>query len=146
MIGTIAHSMQEHGKSFSTPFLVIGAVNISLYLVFYLVLKVHEMRNNSFGTSDSLRWISPTFSFLVLSVAIILACFSGSFYLGKHQSRNHTPEESRNKNELCSYMDFFDNHDMWHFLSASSLFLAFIFLLSIDDDLLCTPRSMINVF
>ena len=52
----------------------------------------------------------------------------------------------RNMNELCQFMDFFDNHDMWHFLSATSLFLAFIFLLTIDDDLLLTDRTKIIVF
>jgi hypothetical protein len=43
-------------------------------------------------------------------------------------------------------LDFFDNHDMWHFFSATALFLAFIFLLTIDDDLLLTDRDKIEVF
>ena len=49
-------------------------------------------------------------------------------------------------NVPCSYMDFFDNHDMWHFFSATALFLAFIFLLTIDDDLLLEQRKKIDVF
>ena len=49
-------------------------------------------------------------------------------------------------NELCQYMDFFDNHDMWHFLSSAALFLAFVFLLTIDDDLLLVDRDKIEVF
>ena len=53
---------------------------------------------------------------------------------------------SRNMNEPCMYMDFFDNHDMWHFFSATALFLAFIFLLTIDDDLLLEERKNIKVF
>ena len=52
----------------------------------------------------------------------------------------------RNMNEPCIYMDFFDNHDMWHFFSATALFLAFIFLLTIDDDLLLEERKNIKVF
>ena len=52
----------------------------------------------------------------------------------------------RNMNEPCMYMDFFDNHDMWHFFSATALFLAFIFLLTIDDDLLLEERKNIKVF
>ena len=43
-------------------------------------------------------------------------------------------------------MDFFDNHDMWHFFSASALFLTFIFLLTIDDDTLSLDRGQIRVF
>ena len=41
---------------------------------------------------------------------------------------------------------FYDNHDIWHMLSASSLFLAFMGLLTWDDDLLATPRDKIPVF
>ena len=52
----------------------------------------------------------------------------------------------RNMNVPCSYMNFFDNHDMWHFFSATALFLAFIFLLTIDDDLLLEQRKKIDVF
>ena len=52
----------------------------------------------------------------------------------------------RNMNELCQYMNFFDNHDMWHFLSATSLFLNFMMLLTIDDDLHLKPREQIPVF
>ena len=52
----------------------------------------------------------------------------------------------RDKNELCNVMDFFDNHDMWHFFSATALFISFIFLLTIDDDLLLTDRDKIEVF
>ncbi len=52
----------------------------------------------------------------------------------------------RNLNEPCNWMDFFDNHDMWHFFSATALFLAFIGLLTIDDDLLYVDRDKIRVF
>jgi len=147
MVGTIIRCLEDHGRSLSTPFLVIGAVNIFLYLMFYLVLKAYETYEMLKKPSTSrYRLVSPIFCFIILILAIIMAFMAGKFYINKHQSRNHTPEESRDKNEQCSYMDFFDNHDMWHFLSASSLFLAFIFLLSIDDDLLCTPRANIDVF
>jgi hypothetical protein len=49
-------------------------------------------------------------------------------------------------NEVCEWLDFFDNHDMWHFVSATALFDAFIFLLTIDDDLLDTPWNNIMGF
>ena len=64
----------------------------------------------------------------------------------RHQSRSGTPAESRNKNEPCSFLDFYDNHDMWHFTSATALFFAFIFLLTVDDDLLEVERKDIRVF
>ena len=42
--------------------------------------------------------------------------------------------------------NFSDNHDIWHFLSAASLFLGFMTLLTIDDDLENRPRETIPVF
>ena len=49
-------------------------------------------------------------------------------------------------NELCQYMDFFDNHDMWHFFSAAGLFFLFMFILTIEDYNKEKPRNRIPVF
>lgn len=43
-------------------------------------------------------------------------------------------------------MDFYDNHDIWHFLSAISLYLSFMVLLTLDDDVSNKPTSAIPVF
>ena len=37
-----------------------------------------------------------------------------------------TPAESREKNRECVLLDFFDDHDIWHFLSATALFFSFL--------------------
>ena len=37
-----------------------------------------------------------------------------------------TPSESRALNKPCLVMSFYDSHDVWHFLSAGALFLAFM--------------------
>lgn len=34
-----------------------------------------------------------------------------------------TPEKSRNLNQECAYLGFFDYHDMWHFLSSHALLM-----------------------
>ena len=39
-----------------------------------------------------------------------------------------------------------DNHDLWHFFSAAGIFMAFLALLTVDDDLLATERNLIEVF
>ena len=41
---------------------------------------------------------------------------------------------------------FSDNHDLWHFFSAAGVFMAFLALLTVDDDLLATEREDIEVF
>ena len=46
----------------------------------------------------------------------------------------------------CELFHFYDKHDIWHFLSATSLFLNFMMLLTIDDDLHLKPREQIPVF
>jgi hypothetical protein len=84
--------------------------------------------------------------FVFLLLTLIVGLLAGVFYSLKLQSCNLTPPESRDRNQLCSFGDFFDNHDMWHFLSSTSLFLAFIFLLTIDDDLFMAKRTYIQVF
>jgi len=53
--------------------------------------------------------------------------------------------ESRNLNEECMFMDFFDNHDLWHFFSGAMLFVAFLTLLVVDDNLMFKPRKDIPV-
>ncbi|NP_001099012.1 Sid-1-related A precursor [Tribolium castaneum] len=57
-----------------------------------------------------------------------------------------TPAESRQWNQECIVMSFYDKHDVWHLLSAPALYLTFMFLLSLDDDLVDIKREEITVF
>ena len=50
------------------------------------------------------------------------------------------------QNADCRFLDFYDGHDLWHFFSAAGIFMAFLALLTVDDDLLDVPRSKIDVF
>ena len=47
---------------------------------------------------------------------------------------------------MAHHSYFSDNHDLWHFFSAAGVFMAFLALLTVDDDLLWTERSEIEVF
>merc|ERR1712083_664572 len=75
-------------------------------------------------------------SYILFSAALFFALVAAGFYANKHQSRNLSPSQSREKNAECKFLDFYDNHDLWHFFSSLALFLAFTGLLTIDDDLL----------
>ena len=77
-----------------------------------------------------------------------------------------TPAMSRRLNSECILLDFFDGHDVWHFLSSMALFFGFMVsptslrspglscfmqvslqvLLTLDDDLDSVPRREIKVF
>ena len=37
-----------------------------------------------------------------------------------------SPAESREGNKDCRILNFYDDHDLWHFLSAMAMFFSFI--------------------
>ena len=41
-------------------------------------------------------------------------------------------------------MNFYDYHDIWHMLSSLGLFWTSCMLLTLDDDLINTPRKSIR--
>lgn len=89
-------------------------------------------------------FVSQGPAFTVL--AMVFGALAVGFYANRAQSRNLSPAESRNLNSECIFLDFFDSHDVWHFFSASAVFMVFLGLLVIDDDLLTQPRHRIRVF
>ena len=78
--------------------------------------------------------------------ALILSIIAIIFYKGRSANRNLTPAQSRELNSECVFMDFYDKHDLWHFFSAAAVFMAFLALLTIDDDIMFVPREDIDVF
>ena len=61
-----------------------------------------------------------------LVVKIIETVFFFDFRLNLHSLFQKTPAESRQLNKDCILLDFYDNHDIWHFLSASAMFCTFM--------------------
>ena len=49
-------------------------------------------------------------------------------------------------NRDCIWLNFYDRHDIWHFLGSAGLFFAFMFILTIDDDVRFTKRKDIAIF
>lgn len=75
-------------------------------------------------------------------------CWAGSlyFFINKSISWKLTPAQSKMYNQKCKIFDFYDNHDIWHFGSATAMFFSFMVLLTLDDDLIYVHRSKIPVF
>lgn len=113
-------------------------------------------------------WVQPGV-YLVLSG--VLWTWALSYFGDEVTLWERSPAESRARNEDCVFLGFYDSHDVWHFLSSAALFssmmvrllneihdmtvsnknLKFVFsnsqtLLTIDDDLIETPKSEIPVF
>lgn len=57
-----------------------------------------------------------------------------------------TPAQSESMNEPCVLFDYFDVHDLWHFVSSVALFLHQLIMFLIDSDLSQVPRREIAAF
>ena len=53
------------------------------------------------------------------------------------------PAKSRDGNRKCMLFDFFDSHDVWHFLSAMSMFFGFMVSLWVH---LCSVCNLIPLY
>lgn len=71
---------------------------------------------------------------------------SSVFFLNNSTQWAVTPAESKQLNNECLLMDFYDQHDIWHMLSAPALLFSFMLLLCIDDDLTDKEKDEIEVF
>lgn len=121
-------------SSFGSYLLAIFMANLMLYTIFYIVMK--------FLCGEKLL-LQPA-AYLILATL----GWGSSLYFFFHKSISWavTPAESRSFNQPCQIMNFYDKHDIWHFLSAFSMFFSFMTLLTLDDDLVHVSRSKIPVF
>ncbi|XP_070549029.1 SID1 transmembrane family member 1-like isoform X2 [Ptychodera flava] len=119
---------------FASYLLAIFILNSMLYLAFYIIMKLR------FGERIVLR----AFVFILLTVGLWAAALF--FFLQGLAQWDKTPAVSREGNRDCILFDFYDHHDIWHFLSACAMFFSFMTLLTLDDDLDETPRTKIPVF
>lgn len=119
---------------FASYLLGIFIGNLLLYSTFYIIMKIRYKER-----------IHP-----LAIVCIIMACivwgFALYFFFFHLTSWQLTPANSRAGNQKCMVLDFYDAHDVWHFLSATSMFFSFLILLTLDDDLFSVRRDHIPVF
>nr|XP_015197233.1 PREDICTED: SID1 transmembrane family member 1 isoform X1 [Lepisosteus oculatus] len=121
-------------KDFASYLLGIFICNLLLYLTFYIIMKLRS--------SESLRPI-PLFCIVATAVMWVAALY---FFLQNLTSWEESPAQSREQNRPCVLLHFFDDHDIWHFLSAAAMFFSFLVLLTLDDDLDYVRRDTIPVF
>nr|BAH22348.1 SID-1 related B [Schistosoma japonicum] len=128
------YGIVKRPRDFSTFLLSIFMINLLMYTFFYVIMKLRHRER---------------FQMLSL-VYILLACVSWGcaiyFYLTRTTTWEVTPAKSRALNQPCVLLDFYDAHDVWHFLSSVSMFFSFMLLMYLDDDLSKRPRNQIFVF
>ncbi|XP_018649472.1 hypothetical protein Smp_152020 [Schistosoma mansoni] len=132
---TIAgYGIVKRPRDFSTFLLSIFMINLLMYTFFYAIMKLRHRER---------------FQMLSL-VYILLTCVSWGcatyFYFHRTTTWEVTPARSRALNQPCVLLDFYDAHDVWHFLSSISMFFSFMLIMYVDDDLSKRPRNQIFVF
>ncbi|XP_032069056.1 SID1 transmembrane family member 1 isoform X2 [Thamnophis elegans] len=121
-------------RDFASYMLGIFICNLLLYLAFYVIMKLRSSEK-----------LLPFPLFCIVATAVVWAA-ALYFFFQNPSSWEETPAQSREKNRPCIVLGFFDDHDIWHFLSAAALFFSFLGLLTLDDDLDSVPRNKIPVF
>lgn len=109
--------------------LAILMINMMCYEVYYVSRKIHlRLRRTNWRENEGIRPI--TLIYLLMSLVFMAgACY---FFIKELKTSAGTPAESRNKNDECVLL-IFDNHDMWHFLSAAGLYQHLMFVLTLED-------------
>ncbi|XP_043532556.1 SID1 transmembrane family member 2 isoform X4 [Chiloscyllium plagiosum] len=129
-----AYGLILRPKDFASYLLAIGICNLLLYFAFYIIMKLRS--------GESIRPI-PLICIICTAVVWGFALF---FFFQGLSTWQKTPAESREHNRECILLDFFDDHDIWHFLSSIALFGSFLILLTLDEDLDHVQRDKIYVF
>lgn len=102
---------------FGTFLLGLLMANAVLHAVFYTSMKIIHKERICFeaicyGILALITWIVATIFFLDNATLWTVA-----------------PAESRQWNQECILLNYYDKHDVWHFLSAPALFFTFMFLI-----------------
>ncbi|XP_061449123.1 SID1 transmembrane family member 2 isoform X4 [Rhineura floridana] len=129
-----AYGLIVRPNDFASYLLAIGICNLLLYFAFYIIMKLRS--------GERLKLI-PLLCIVCTSVVWGFALF---FFFQGLSTWQKTPAESREHNRDCILLNFFDDHDVWHFLSSIAMFGSFLVLLTLDDDLDCVQRDKIYVF
>ena len=138
LLATFIIAMRHPG--ISRYLLVILIFNMFIYLAYYLGMKCYlryyeKIEEESIGP---LCWF-----YLVCAVAsLFLGCV---FFAKELKSSALSPAASRDLNGECALL-IFDNHDLWHFFSATGLFFIFMMVLTVEDNNMKTCWDQIRVF
>ncbi|XP_046440866.1 SID1 transmembrane family member 1-like isoform X2 [Daphnia pulex] len=133
-VGLSVYGLMERPPDFASYMLAIFITNLMLYTTFYIIMK---LRHGEKILCQAIFYIA------LASLSWGAAMY---FFINKAITWRKRAAESRVFNQECAILSFYDYHDIWHFLSAASLFFSFMTLLTLDDDLAYTPRDRIPVF
>lgn len=119
---------------FATFLLALLMGNTILHMTFYLSMKLFSkekicLEASLYGILALLCWASASI-----------------FFFNNSTEWDVSPAESKRLNNECLIFNFYDQHDIWHMLSAPALLFSFMLLMCVDDDLADVPQNEIKVF
>ncbi|XP_068563109.1 SID1 transmembrane family member 2 isoform X4 [Cebidichthys violaceus] len=129
-----AYGLIERPNDFASYLLAIAICNLLLYFAFYIIMKLRSGER-----IQCLALVCILFTAVVWGLALY-------FFFQGLSTWQKTPAESREHNRDCILLSFFDDHDIWHFLSSIAMFGSFLVLLTMDDDLDTVQRDKIFAF
>lgn len=109
-------------------------LNCIVYLVYYAVMKV--LSRESIGLKAKVCG----------ALAVVGWITAGFFFFQDDTDWTRTAAASRALNKPCLLLDFFGSHDLWHIFGALAGLFTFLSVSFVDDDLVNTPKSSINIF
>ncbi|CAF0758581.1 unnamed protein product [Brachionus calyciflorus] len=118
---------------FSSYLLIVLLGNFNIYFFMYLLNKIINREQFHFITVINL---------IVTTIAWIAAMY---FYNIEIKQWEKKPAESRESNKSCILLNVYDHHDAWHFLSALSMFMTFVVILTLDDGIISKKRNEISM-
>ncbi|XP_035768106.1 SID1 transmembrane family member 2 [Neolamprologus brichardi] len=111
-----AYGLIQKPNDFASYLLAIAICNLLLYFAFYIIMKLRS--------GERIKCLALV---CILFTAVVWG-FALYFFFQGLSTWQKTPAESREHNRDCILLSFFDDHDIWHFLSSIAMFGSFLVL------------------
>ncbi|CAL2051211.1 unnamed protein product [Caenorhabditis brenneri] len=130
----VVYGLEAHPKDFLSFLLIPFIGNLFIYIIYYILMKmIHREK-------------IPKRAMALLMAAVISWTCAGILFNQRVSDWSKMPAISRELNKPCIFLNFYDNHDIWHLSSAFAIFFSFTAINVIDDDLMFVMRNTIKVF
>uniref|UniRef100_A0A8C7SL69 SID1 transmembrane family member 2 n=1 Tax=Oncorhynchus mykiss TaxID=8022 RepID=A0A8C7SL69_ONCMY len=115
-----AYGLLKTPNDFASYLLAIAICNLLLYFAFYIIMKLRS--------GERIQCMAMV---CILFTAVVWG-FALFFFFQGLSTWQKTPAESREHNRDCIVLSFFDDHDIWHFLSSIAMFGSFLVSVCLD--------------
>ena len=122
---------------FGLPFISCGyfSSNIPIAFLFTCILEgIIAIIGTLWCNRKKIKWAKSKcaicFQVAYIALMAILWCVAGRIFFKKATTdKTFTPEKSRDYNQDCIILNFFDYHDLWHILSSHALLMSAYFVM-----------------